>query len=117
VTQAVGDVLRRTGVLGLALAIAVALTFADLVRAFVYAVPMVLIGKADKDTDVVVGGTRFSYYDVVGFLITLVVLAAAVVVVWRTRRDDVARCPDCLSEIPREARVCRYCTSEVQPST
>jgi large conductance mechanosensitive channel len=29
--------------------------------------------------------------------------------------ETVRKCPECLSEIPREAKRCAFCTSEVAP--
>lgn len=116
-TQALGDVLRRTGVLGVAVAVAVALAFYDLVRSFVFFVPITLIAKADEDLGFTIRGTRFDYHNVLATLISLVVVAGALALIWRLRPRETVPCPDCLSEIPSEAKVCRYCTSEVRPSS
>jgi large conductance mechanosensitive channel len=115
-TQVLADVLRRTGVVGLAIAVAAALAFYDVIRSFVFAFPMVLIGKADEDLMFTVRGTSFQYHDVLTTLISLVIVVTVLALVWQLRPRGTVRCPDCLSEIPREAKVCRYCTSEVQPS-
>jgi large conductance mechanosensitive channel len=96
--------------------VAVALASYDLVRSFVFTFPMVLIGKADDDLGFTVRGTRFEYHNVLAALISLVIVAAVLALVWRLRPRETMPCPDCLSEIPRAATVCRYCTSEVRTS-
>lgn len=116
-TEGFGDVLRRTGVLGLAIAVALALAVFQLVQALVYAGPMVLIGKAVDSLSFRIHGTDFQYHDVLAGLLTVVLVTATLVLVWKLRSGETRRCPDCLSEIPLRANVCRYCTSEVGPSS
>jgi large conductance mechanosensitive channel len=115
--QVLGDLVRRAGVLGFALAVALALAVVDLARALVYGFPMALIRKADGDLSFSIRDTSFSYYEALGTSLTLVLVAATLAPLWRACVDDTKRCPDCLSEIPVRASTCRYCTSEVGPSS
>jgi large conductance mechanosensitive channel len=116
-TGVLGGVLRRRGVVGLAIAVALALGVYELLGAFVRFFPVVLIAKADEDMSFKVRGSAFEYAEVLTALLTLVLVAAVLALVWRFLSDETKRCPDCLSEIPLRAKVCRYCTSEVGPST
>ena len=75
-------------------------------------------------------GSRFLYGDFINKLISFVAIAAVVfyfvvrpvnALMARKRTempvDETTRsCPECLSEIPRAARRCAFCTSEVQPA-
>jgi large conductance mechanosensitive channel len=116
-THVVGDVLRRHGVLGLAIVLMLALAVYDVVRATVFAFLVPILEEVDRDLTFTVRGTTFSYGDALGMLLTLALLAGLLALVWRMRPADTHPCPDCLSDIPTAAAVCRYCTSEVRPST
>lgn len=70
---------------------------------------------------------KFAYGAVLDALIQFLLIAAAVFfavvkplnhLVGRVRSDDATevtthQCPECLSEIPKAARRCRFCTAEV----
>jgi large conductance mechanosensitive channel len=78
----------------------------------------------------VVNGSVFPYGDVLNKLISFFAIAAVVFffvvrpvngLMARRRTeppvDKTTRsCPECLSEIPREARRCAFCTTEVAPA-
>ncbi|HST26125.1 MAG TPA: hypothetical protein VLJ76_09040 [Gaiellaceae bacterium] len=63
-----------------------------------------------------IGHTSVEYEDVLqaGIVVALV----GVGLYWGQRLMAPAQqtCPDCLSSIPVEARVCRYCTSDLGPA-
>jgi large conductance mechanosensitive channel len=78
-----------------------------------------------------VGGSTFNYGNVLNTLLTLVLIGAAVFFLVvrplnhleerRKRTEPAAEsptrpCPECLSEIPREARRCAHCTVELTPT-
>jgi large conductance mechanosensitive channel len=97
---------------------------ADLITPIIAAI----IGKHDfSSLSFRINGSRFLYGDFLNALITFISTAAAVfffvvkpfnAFVQRTRREPTPdpttkKCPECLSEIPIDARRCAYCTSEV----
>ena len=71
--------------------------------------------------------STFSYGSFINALISFVIIAAVVfyfivvpinALIARSRKEPPAdptkkKCPECLSEIPAEARRCAFCTSEV----
>ncbi len=125
--------LLRGGVFEFMVAFAIAGAFATLVRDFVALILTPLLAAALREPDfadlsISVGQGALRYGQWLNSLITFVLIVAAVyaVVVGAnalTSRATHARpvdpslrnCPECLTEIPRKARRCRYCTSEVTP--
>jgi large conductance mechanosensitive channel len=56
------------------------------------------------------------YYELVlTATLALLLVGAALVGVVLLAMRTATRCPECLSDIPREASVCRYCTAELGP--
>jgi large conductance mechanosensitive channel len=124
--------LTRGNLVELAVAVVIGLAFAALVAAFVADIvtPIVgaIIGKHDFSAlSFTVNDSVFKYGDFLNVLITFVSTAAAVfffvvkpynALVQRARREPTPdpttkKCPECLSEIPIEARRCAFCTSVV----
>ena len=63
-------------------------------------------------------GTRIQYEYVLQQALTLLLVVAALYGIWRLTRAGVRTCPECHSEIPRHASVCRYCTADLpEPSS
>lgn len=60
-----------------------------------------------------IGDTRIEYSVVLEATLTVVLIAATLFLVWRLSRHTVRTCPECRSEIPVQASVCRYCTAEL----
>lgn len=58
------------------------------------------------DTDIYYGGALL-------YGIALVLVVGALYASWRLTRGSVRTCPECRSDIPLEASVCRYCTAEL----
>lgn len=124
--------LTRGNLVELAVAVVIGLAFAALVSAFVADIitPIIgaIIGKRDFSAlSFSVNDSIFKYGDFLNVLITFVSTAAAVfffvvrpynALVQRARREPTPdpttkKCPECLSEIPIEARRCAFCTSVV----
>jgi large conductance mechanosensitive channel len=58
-------------------------------------------------------GTNVDYALVLQAGIVVVLIGGALFGLWRLTRDALRPCPECRSEVPREATVCRYCTTEL----
>lgn len=101
----------------------------ELTKAFLTPLIALIVGKPDySNLKFTVSTTTFPIGDFVNAVISFVLIAAAVyffVVVpinWllaRMHKDDkpaaptTKKCPECLSEIPLEARRCAHCTQPV----
>jgi large conductance mechanosensitive channel len=126
------EFLLRGNLVDVAVGIVIGLAFAALVTAFVrdLITPIVaaIFGKPDFSAlTFTINGSHFLYGDFINALIAFVSIAAAVfffvvkpVNALMARRkteppvDEIVReCPECLSEIPRAARRCAFCTAEV----
>jgi large conductance mechanosensitive channel len=124
--------LTRGNLVELAVAVVIGLAFAALVSAFVADIitPIIgaIIGKHDFSAlSFTINDSVFKYGDFLNVLITFVSTAAAVfffvvkpynALVQRARREPTPdpttkKCPECLSEIPIEARRCAFCASVV----
>jgi large conductance mechanosensitive channel len=120
--------LLRGNVVDLAVAVVIGIAFAAIVTAFVKDLVTPLIAAAGGEPDFsslsfTVNNSRFMYGDFINavraFLIIVAVIYFLVVVpytalVGRFRTQPPAdpttkKCPECLSEIPKEARRCAYC--------
>ncbi len=60
-----------------------------------------------------IAGTDFDLYVVVRATTALFLIAALLFVVWRLTRHESRECPECCSETPLDASVCRYCTADL----
>jgi len=128
------EFLMRGNVVDLAVGIVIGAAFGTLVTAFVAAfitpIVGVVAGKANvSDLSFTAGGTAFPYGLFLTAVISFVLVALAVFFLVvkpinrlreRQRRGEqvdptTKPCPECLSEIPVEARRCAFCTSE-QPA-
>jgi large conductance mechanosensitive channel len=124
--------LLRGNLVDLAVAIVIGVAFGALVNALVTDIVTPIIaaiaGKPDFGRlSFTVNDSRFLYGDFVNALITFVTVAAAIfffvvkpvnLLVARYRKvpppdTTIKKCPECLSDIPAEARRCAFCTSEV----
>ncbi|MFD9939309.1 large conductance mechanosensitive channel protein MscL [Nonomuraea sp. NPDC059023] len=128
--------LLRGNIVELAVAVIVGATFSGLVQALVADLITPLIGAmtGGREPDFAsysftVNGSVFKYGDFLNHLLAFLIIAAIVywlVVMPMSRlvslfeRDQAAttkQCPDCLSEVPAEARRCAYCTVELVPQS
>jgi len=122
--------LLRGNVVDLAVAIIIGAAFVAVVQAFVKDILTPLIaaiaGKPDfSQLTFTIHNSKFLYGDFINALLSFVIIAAAVyyfvvlpvnTLISRARRQPPAdpttkKCPECLSEIPIDARRCAYCTS------
>jgi large conductance mechanosensitive channel len=124
--------LLRGNVVDLAVGVVIGAAFGALVTAFVKDLLTPLIaavaGKPDFSAFFfAVNGAKFAYGDFLNMVISFLLISAAVYfcvivpvnkMVSRARREPPAdpttkKCPECLMEIPIDARRCGYCTSDV----
>jgi len=125
--------LLRGNVVDLAVGVVIGAAFGTVVTAFVkdMLTPLIaaLVKKPDFSAFVFeVNGSKFLYGDFVNALISFLLVAAAVyyfvvlpvnALVARYRKAPASadpttkKCPECLSEIPIDARRCAFCTSPV----
>ncbi len=123
--------LLKGNVVDLAVAVVMGAAFGAVVAAFVkdLLTPLIaaLVGKPNFETlKVTVGASEFLYGDFLNALISFLLVAAAVyffvvvpmnAMLARMERGEAPaapttmKCPECLSEIPLEARRCAHCTS------
>jgi large conductance mechanosensitive channel len=132
------DFVLRGNVVDLAVAVVIGAAFTQVVNALVTDIITPLIGAitggGDQffgDKSFTVNGSEFLYGHLVNQLLTFVIVAAVVFFVvvkplnalmarLRPERpvDEPTRaCPECLSDIPRAARRCAFCTAEVGAAT
>jgi large conductance mechanosensitive channel len=123
----------RGNVVDLAVGIIIGIAFGAVVQGFVkdLLTPLVSIpGKADfSGLSFTIHGSTFRYGDFLNLLVTFVIVAAAVfffvvkpVNALNARRlrgeegePGTRDCPECMSEIPANARRCAHCTSVLEP--
>jgi large conductance mechanosensitive channel len=111
-------------VIGIAFAAVISALVADLITPLIAAIG----GKPDfGNLSFTINGSHFLYGHFINALITFVVIAAVVfylvikpvnALMARRRTEppvesETRPCPECLSEIPRAARRCAFCTAEV----
>ncbi len=128
--------LLRGNIVELAVAVIIGATFSGLVRALVTDLVTPLIGAITggrqpdfADYSFTVNGSRFLYGDFLNHLLSFLIIAA--VVYWlivapmtrlislfdRNKAATTKQCPECLSDIPAEARRCANCTVVLVPDS
>jgi large conductance mechanosensitive channel len=123
----------RGNVVDLAVAVVIGAAFTAIVQQFVRSFLTPLIGMFGGVPDFVevgftVNNSRFAVGEfinvLISFLIVAVVVYFLVVLPYSRLRErfqpatppaPTRECPECLSTIPKAARRCSFCTSEVQP--
>jgi large conductance mechanosensitive channel len=127
------DFVLRGNVVELAVAVVIGAAFGAVVTAFVasFITPLIAAigGKPDfASLAFTINGSRFTYGAFFNALLSFLIIAAVVFffvvrplnALMARRRpepavDRVVRpCPECLSDIPEEARRCAFCTAEVR---
>ncbi len=124
--------LLRGNVVDLAVAVVIGVAFGAVVTAFVEDLVTPLIaaigGQPDFSAlDFSINDSKFLYGDFINKLINFVVVAAVIffvvvqpmnMLMQRMKKEPPAdptskKCPECLSEVPIEARRCAFCTSQL----
>ena len=124
--------LLRGNVVDLAVAVVIGAAFGAVINSLVADIitPIIgaIIGEPDfSQLDFTINDSRFTYGNFLNVLLAFVSIAAAVfflvvkpVNMLMARKkteppvdDTVRECPQCLSKVPRAARKCMYCTSEI----
>ena len=122
--------LLRGNVVDLAIAVVIGVAFTAVITGFVKDLVTPLIaaigGKPDFSTlYFTINNSKFLYGDFINVVVAFVIIAAVVyflvvlpyqAMVERSRKEPPAdpttkKCPECLSEIPKDARRCAFCTS------
>jgi large conductance mechanosensitive channel len=122
--------LLRGNVVELAVAVVIGVAFGLVVTAFVkdLVTPLVaaLFGKPDFGAlTFTVNSSKFLYGDFINAVIAFLIVAAVIyffvvapytALIARSRKEPPAdpttkKCPECLSEIPIDAKRCAFCTS------
>ena len=126
----------RGNLVDLAVAVVIGTAFTALVNSFVKSLITPLIAAIGGEQDFsgltfTINGSVFRYGEFFNALITFLIVAAvlfffvikpvgALLARMRTEppvAEETRDCPECLSQIPKEARRCAYCTAALQPST
>jgi len=120
--------LLRGNVVDLAIAVVIGLAFAAVIAAFVKDLVTPLIAAIGGQPDFstlyfTVNKSKFMYGEFINAILAFVIIAAVIyflvvlpytALVERSRKEPPAdpttkKCPECLSEIPKEARRCAFC--------
>ncbi|MEV1168296.1 large conductance mechanosensitive channel protein MscL [Nonomuraea sp. NPDC049784] len=128
--------LLRGNIVELAVAVIVGATFSGLVQALVTDLITPLIGAITggrqpnfSDYSFTINGSQFKYGDFLNHLLSFLVVS--VVIYWlivapmtrlislfdRDKKAATKQCPECLTDIPAEARRCAACTVELVPDS
>ena len=125
--------LMRGNVIDLAVAVVIGAAFGAVVTALVkdLITPLIaaVVGKPDFSAiTFTVNNSKFLIGDFINAVVSFVLISAAVyffvvvpvnAIVARVHRGEAPpdpttkKCPECLSEIPQDARRCKYCTAVV----
>jgi large conductance mechanosensitive channel len=124
--------LLRGNLVDLAIAVVIGAAFGAVVTALVKDLVTPLIaaigGQPDfSDLDFTINGSRFAYGDFLNTIVTFVIIAAVIFVLvvkpmntlldrMRTEppvEEHTRECPACLSQVPRGARRCAFCTEDI----
>lgn len=124
--------LLRGNVVDLAVAVVVGGALLNVVKAIVtdLITPLIAAAGGEPDfnaLDFTINGSRFAYGHLINETLSFVIIAAVVfffvvtpvnALIARSRKEPPAdpttrKCPECLSEIPLEARRCAFCTAQV----
>lgn len=126
--------LLRGNVVDLAIAVVIGVAFTTVVTAIVQGLITPLIAaifgsSSFSDLTFTINGSEFLYGSVLNALVSFLAVAAVVFfLVVKPLNALLARgqaapdelttreCPQCISSIPRSARRCAFCTSEVSPA-
>jgi large conductance mechanosensitive channel len=60
-----------------------------------------------------VWSTDISYGELLSSAIVLALVGVTLYALWRITGNERKSCPECASDVPKHASVCRYCTTEL----
>ena len=122
--------LLRGNVVDLAVGVVIGIAFAAVITAFVKDIVTPLIAAIGGQPDFsslhfTVNNSKFLYGDFINAILAFLIVAAVIyffvvapytAFVARSRKQapedpTTKKCPECLSEIPKDARRCAFCTS------
>jgi uncharacterized membrane protein YccC len=119
--QRLRELVAHGGIAILAVVFALALAAYHLANALAQVAVYVLNQHAGTEEfdilDFEVFGTEIFLDEIVRTALALVLVAAGLVGAWWLTRGSTRRCPECRSDISRDARICRYCTTELEPGS
>ncbi len=124
----------RGNVVDLSVGVVIGAAFTGLVNAIVKDLLTPFIGAIAKVPDFsglkfTINGSQFLYGDFLNVFISFVIVAATVyffvvlpvnTLIAKTKREEkqaeptTKKCPECLSDIPLEAKRCAHCTTRIQ---
>lgn len=124
----------RGNVVDLAVGVAIGAAFNNVVTALVKDFITPLVGtvsgsEAVATGDFVIRNQRFLYGDFINVLVSFLLTAAVIFFVViqpinrltaiankgkKTEDPTTKKCPECLSEIPKDARRCKFCTAKLE---
>jgi large conductance mechanosensitive channel len=130
------DFIMRGNVVDLAVAVVIGAAFGAMITAFVADIITPLIaaiaGKPDfSGLTFTINSSKFLYGAFINAIIAFLLIAAAIYFIIVVPMNKLAerkargqapadpttkQCPECLSEIPIQAKRCAFCTSELAPS-
>ena len=129
------DFIMRGNVVDLAVAVVIGAAFGAVITAFVADIitPLIaaIFGQPDfSQLTFTINGSKFMYGAFINAVISFLLIAAAIYFVVVVPMNKLAerrargqapadattkQCPECLSEIPVEAKRCAFCTTELTP--
>ncbi|SRR6266498_2538413 len=120
----IGDTVGRGGFVALSVAFAIAFATYYVADALAQVVVVVLSQHVHRhepspfgNLSFTIGDTAIDYGVMLHRGLALALVGGALYALVRRDRNVLRECPDCLSEIPAEASVCRYCTCDLSQAT
>jgi large conductance mechanosensitive channel len=127
----------RGNVVDLAVGVAIGAAFNNVVAALVRDFITPLVGTVSGKEAVATGdfmfrNQKFLYGDFINILVSFIVTAAVIFFIViqpinrltalankgkKTEDPSTKKCPECLSEIPKDARRCKFCTAKLEVRT
>ena len=129
------EFLMRGNMLDLAVAVVIGAAFGAVITALVADIITPVIAAIGGQSDFsnlafTINGSRFLYGHFINAVVSFLIIAAAVffivikpvnLLMSRMKKaepvdESERKCPECLAQIPKEAKRCMYCTVEVGPA-
>lgn len=116
------ELLAHGGIVILALVFALAFAAFNLAVAFAREMISVLEQHLADDEgrgfySFTVFETEIQYIEAFYYAIVVALLVAALIAVWLVTGNRTRPCDECKSRVPVDASVCRFCTSELHPTS